>query len=111
MPKVQVQTPNRFEVLGKIPKSSTPSFSAHVYHTKEAKLLIQILEANHIYALEEFDYQKNYKKKYFKSNEVSKTRRFYEFIIVDTDSIQISYIKNTKGTDIAYSKYKILKII
>ena len=29
---------------------------------------------------------------------------------MDTESIQIYYIKNTKGTNIAYSKCKILKI-
>ena len=34
MPKTQVQTPNRFEVLGKIPKPSIPSFSTPVYQTK-----------------------------------------------------------------------------
>ena len=46
----------------------------------------------------------------FISNDISKTRRFYEFILVDTESIQVSHFKNPKGTDIAYSKCKILKI-
>ena len=48
---------------------------------------------------------------FFVSNEISKTRRFYEFILVDTEFVQISHIKNPEGTDIAYSKCKILKII
>ena len=30
---------------------------------------------------------------------------------MDTESVQISHIKNPEGTDIAYSKCKILKII
>ena len=63
MPRTQFQTPNRFEVLGKIPKPSFPSSSTFVYHTKEAKLLIQILEADHISALGDFDYQKNFKRR------------------------------------------------
>ena len=34
-----------------------------------------------------------------------------EFILVDTESIQVSHVKNPKGTDITYSKCKIFKII
>ena len=33
------------------------------------------------------------------------------FILVDTESIQVSHVKNPEGTDFAYSKCKILKII
>ena len=51
------------------------------------------------------------KKKYFISNEILKTRIFYEFILVDTESIQISHIRNPEGNDIAYSKCKILKVL
>ena len=56
-------------------------------------------------------------KKYFKknfffvSNNLSKTRKFYEFILVYTKSIQVSHVRNPEGTDISYSKCKILKII
>ena len=42
---------------------------------------------------------------------VSKTHRFYEFILVDIESVQISHIKNPDDTNIAHSKCKILKII
>ena len=49
--------------------------------------------------------------KYFISNEVLKTRRFYEFILVDTESVQISHVMNPEGNDIAYSKCKILKVL
>ena len=47
----------------------------------------------------------------FLSNDLSKTRKFYEFILVDTNYVQISHIQNQEGTDIAYSKCKILKVI
>ena len=48
---------------------------------------------------------------FFISNYVSKTCRFYEFILVDTEYVQISHIINSEDTDIAYSKCKILQII
>ena len=110
MPKSK--TSNRFEVLGKIHKPNTPSSSNPVYLTKEPKLLIQVLEADHQSTTGSFELQKfSLKDIYFLSNEVSKTRRFYEFILVDTKFIQVSHAKNPEGTDIAYSKCKILKVI
>ena len=48
---------------------------------------------------------------FFISNDISKTHRFYEFILIDTKSIQVSHVKNLEGTDIAYLKCKILKIV
>ena len=81
----------------------TPSKS--IYLTKDTKLMLQILEADHLSAsgtiITERIFQKD---KYFISNEVLKTRRFYEFILVDTESVQISHIRNPEGTDIANSK-------
>ena len=44
MPKAQSQPSNRFEVLGKIPKSFTPTSSNLIYKSKEARQLIQVLE-------------------------------------------------------------------
>ena len=103
MPRTQVQTLNRYEVLGKIPKPSFPGSYTPVYHTREAKLLIQILEANHIYVSGDFDYQNFFQKeKYFKSNDVPKTQRLYEFMLIDVESVQISHIKNNESTNIAY---------
>ena len=69
IPKTQVQTPNRFEVLSKIPKPYIPSSFTPISQTKEAKSLIQILEVDHVSALGDFDFQKE---KYFKSNDVLK---------------------------------------
>ena len=57
MSKIESQTSNRFEVLRKIPKPSTPSSSNLVYQSKEARQLIQILEADHISASGTFDLQ------------------------------------------------------
>ena len=53
MPKTQ--TSNRFEVLGKIPKPVVPSPSNLVYISKEPKLLIRVLEADHRSALGSFE--------------------------------------------------------
>ena len=44
------QTSNRFEVLGKTPKPSSSNPSNFAYYTKESRLLLQILEADHISA-------------------------------------------------------------
>ena len=101
---VKGQSSNHFEVLGKIPKPKVPASQTNAYIKKKFKLLIQILEANHKSASGSFELQKKFQKeKIFLSNDISKTRRFYEFILVDTESIQVSHVKNPEGTDIAYS--------
>ena len=106
------QTSNRFEVLGKIPKPASSNPSNFAYYTKESKLLLQILEADHISASGSIATKKIFQnEKYFISNEILKTLRFYEFILVDTESVQILHIKNPEGNDIPYSKCKILKIL
>ena len=108
----KTQTSNHFEVLGKTPKPTSSSPSNLVYHTKESKLLLQILEADHILASGSIAVKKIFQnEKYFISNEILKTRRFYEFILVDTESVQISHVKNSEGNDIEYSKCKIFKIL
>ena len=107
MLKAQTHSSNRFEVLGKIPKSYASTSSNLTYRSKEARQLIQILEADHISASGIFDLQKFFQQdKFF----ISKTRRFYEFILLDIEYVQISHIKNIENTDIAYSKCKILNI-
>ena len=110
MPKTQ--TSNRFEVLGQLSKAKTSNPSKPIYLTKDTKLMLQVLEADNLSAsgsiITEKIFQKN---KYFISNEVLKTRKFYEFILVDTESVQISHISNPEGNDIAYSKYKIQKVL
>ena len=110
--KSPFQPSNHFEVLRKIHKSSTLTSSNPIYKSKEARQLIQVLEADHRSTLGSFDLQKIFQQdKFFVSNDISKTCRFYEFILVDTESVQISHIKKPEGTDIAYSKCKILKSI
>ena len=106
------QTSNRFEVLRKPSQPSTSNPQKIVYHTKESSLLLQILKPDHISASGEISIKKIFQNdKYFISNEILKTRKFYEFILVDTESVQISHVQNPEGNGIAYSKYKILKVL
>jgi len=42
--------------------------------------------------------------------DTTKTRIFYEFILVDTDSVEISHTQDNNG-HIMYSKIKILQVI
>ena len=106
------QTSNSFEVIGKIPKPKVLASQNPIHISKESKLLIQVLEVDHKSASGSFELQNFFQKdNFFISNDISKTCRFYEFILVDMESIQVSHIKNPEGTDIAYSKCKILKII
>ena len=49
--------------------------------------------------------------KYFLQNNLVKTCKFYEFILVDTDLVQISHIQNQNSTNICYSKCKICKVL
>ena len=106
------QTLNHFEVLGKPSQPSSSNPQKFVYYTKESKLLLQILETDHISVSGEISTKKIFQNdKYFISNEILKTRKFYEFILVDTESVQISHVKNPEGNDIAYSKCKILKVL
>ena len=71
LPKAQSQPSNRFEVLGKIPKSSTPTSSNPIYKSKESRQLIQVLEADHRSALGSFDLQIFFQQdKFFVSNDI-----------------------------------------
>ena len=107
----KAQPSNRL-VLEKKHKPSVLTSSNPVYKSKEPRQLIQVLNVDHRSASGSFELQKIFQKeKYFVSNDLSKTRRFYEFILVDTESIQVSHVRNPEGIDIAYSKCKILKII
>ena len=86
MPKTP--TSNRFEVLGQLSKVKSSNPSKSVYLTKDTKLMLQVLEANHLSASGSIITEKIFQnEKYFISNEVLKTRRFYEFILVDTESV------------------------
>ena len=106
------QTSNRFEVLGKPSQPSSSNPQKIAYHTKESSLLLQILELDHISVSGEISIKKIFQNdKHFISNEILKTRKFYEFILLDTESVQISHGSNPEGNGIAYSKCKILKVL
>ena len=75
----KTQSPNRFEVLGKIPKPTVTTSINLAYISKEPKQLLQVLEADHRSALGSFELQKIFQNdKFFISNDISKTRRFYD---------------------------------
>ena len=60
------QTSNRFEVLGKPPQPSSSNPQKFVYHTKESRLLLQIIEPDHLSASGEISIKKIFQNdKYF----------------------------------------------
>ena len=90
------QTSNLFEVLGKIPKAKVPASQNTACIPRESKLLIHVLEADHKSASGSFELENFFQKeKYFISNDISKTRRFYEFILVNTKCKPSSLIAST----------------
>ena len=106
------QTSNHFEVLGKPSQPSSSNPQRIAYHTKESRLLLQILEPDHISVSGEISIKKIFQNdKYFIPNEILKTRKLYEFILVDTESVQILHVSNPEGIGIAYSKCKFLKVL
>ena len=73
---------------------------------------VQILKPFQISKSRKLDISKKFPYgKFFLQNNLEKTRKFYEFILVDTDSMEISHIQNKTSIDIFYSKYKIYKVI
>ena len=86
-----------FRRFGKNLQKSSSNPQNFAYHTKESRLLLQIIEPDHISASGEISIKKIFQNdKYFMSNEILKTRKFYEFILVDTESVQISHVRNPK---------------
>ena len=47
--------------------------------------------------------------KYFIQNNLEKNRKFYEFILIDTDYVEISHIQNQTSIDICYSNARFAK--
>ena len=72
---------------------------------------VWILESHHFQSLVHWTLQNLFKRNFFFQNDLVKTRKFYEFILVDIDSVEITHIQNKDSTDIFYSKCKIFKII
>ena len=73
---------------------------------------VQILKPFQISKSRKLDISKKFPYgKFFLQNNLEKTHKFYEFILVDTDSMEIFHIQNKTSIDIFYSKYKIYKVI
>ena len=70
---------------------------------------VWILESHHFSKFGSLDITKIFSKGFFFQNDLVKTRKFYEYILIDTDSVEITHILNKDSTDICYSKCKIFK--
>ena len=75
------------------------------YVDKAHTMKVQVLEPFQISNSGKPDLSKIfYKGNFFLQNNLEKTHRFYEFILVDIESIEISRIQNESYTEICYSK-------
>ena len=109
------QNPNRFHVLGTFPPiqpketfaQKASSGQSQPYVDKVHTLKVQVLEPFQILKSGKPDLSKFFaKNKYFLQSNLDKTRKFYEFILVDTESIEISHV-----LQIFDSKCKIFKVL
>ena len=119
-PQTQIPISNQFQVLGNILKPSqtfvqvaqTSKMTSWNYIAKAHLMKICILKSHHFSKTGTIDLTKIFLKgKFFLQNDILKTRKLYEYILVDTDSVEIWYIQNKDSTKICYSKCKIFKII
>ena len=79
---------------------------------KAHTMKVQVLEPFQISNSRKLELSKIFSKgKYFLQNNLDKTCRFYEFILVDTESVEISHIQNESSIEICYSKCKIFKVV
>ena len=105
---------NRFQVLGNLPSNqSKQTFAQKIasnsqsqqYVDKAHTMKVQVLEPFQISNSGKLDLSKIFSKgNFFLQNNLEKTHRFYEFILVDIESIEISRIQNESYTEICYSK-------
>ena len=99
--KPSSQNPNRFHVLGTFPPiqpketfaQKASSSQSQPYVDKVHTLKVQVLEPFQILKSGKPDLSKFFaKNKYFLQSNLDNTRKFYEFILVDTESIEISLV-------------------
>ena len=120
--QTQIPLSTQIQVLGNILKPSQtfsqvvqaqPSKQAPSSYIAKIHLMkVRILKAHHLNKSSSLDLSKKFPKgKYFLQNDSLKTRRFYEFILVDLDFVEVSHIQNRDSTKICYSKCKIFKVI
>ena len=117
--KPNVQTQNRFQILGTISSKPKPTFAqiasssqTQQHVVKAHTMKVQALKPCQLLKSKAPNISKKFPNgKYFLQNNLEKTRKFYEFILVDTDSIEISHIQNKTSIDICYSKCRICKVI
>ena len=125
MPQTQQEKPksqslNRFQVLENLPSNQPKQTFAQRISSSQNQQYVDKAHTMKVQVLEPFQISNSgkpklskifFKGKYFLQNNLDKTRRFYEFILVDTESIEISHIQNESSTKIYYSKCKIFKVL
>ena len=73
---------------------------------------VQVLEPFHLSNSRKPEISKIFSQgKYFIQNNLEKNWKFNEFILVDTNYVEISHIQNQNSIDICYSKCKICKVL
>ena len=107
-----VQSQSSPSTISTLP-SHSPSFSISQYVKNPKTLEIAFIES-------ECNYEEIHKILLyifpqgvtFNSNDPLKTRQFYEFILVDTDSVEITHNTDKNNPQrIAFSKYQILRVM
>ena len=125
MPQVQQerlksQNLDMFHVLGTLPSNQSKqtfaqkgsSSQSQQYVAKAYVMKVQVLKHFHLSNSRKLGIsKKNSHGKYFIQDNLVKTCKFYEFILVDIDLVQISHIQNQNSIDICYSKCKICKVL
>lgn len=96
--------------------ASTSGLPKQIVFEKPHKSLISTLEFEFLLkpATDAWEIAEAYLPKgfHFTTSHLRKTRHYYEFVLMDTDSVEIVHRKNSPtATEIAYSKCKIRKII
>ena len=106
-------SPNTISTLPSPSQSSSPSFSYNQYVKKPKTLEIAFIEPkfNHeeIPKILPYIFPQGVN---FNSNDPLKTRQFYEFILVDTNSVEITHNTDKNNPQrIAFSKCQILRVM
>ena len=106
-PQTQIPISNQFQALENISKPSQIFVQVaqilkltSCNHISKAHLMkIHILESHHISKIGSLDLKKIFPQGiFYLQNDILKTNKFYEFIIADTDFVEISHIQNKEST-------------
>lgn len=109
-----IMTQNRYTTIQPITPSdlfTKPTFETQYKEKPEAHAIIPI-ERDWFQIDRKIMYKNIFPKPFhYVPNDLRKTQKFYEFILVDTESIELSHTKNPTTGEISFSKIKILKVL